>query len=922
MNAIVSRILAEPGFTPALLGVAVVLYAAWTAAYLCIIVRCHRDQSYGVPFASLSFNVVWEACYSFNLLDQRLSPFFLWGNRAWLLFDLVLYYQFLRYGPKVQVLPWLARFFYPAALVTLVLNAVGLATFTSAFHAYTGSASSMAMNFSMSILYIFMLSNRPDLRGLSYPAAWLKMIGTVAGSVFLYSWLPAQYAGGELYRHPGVPPPGNFHFMHFLYVGIFVADVVYITLFTIRRRELRAPGGADRPSRVCRAYPPAFVLLPVPLLAFSLFALGGLSSGAQTSPTSGGPVEPSAEVVERLRDLDLENLLSSVASKKEEPIFVTPAAVTVVNAEEIRRAGVRTLPDALRLVPGMEVAQINGNQWAVSARGFNDRFANKFLVLQDGRALYTPQFGGTFWDVQRPLLADLDQIEVVRGPGGTLWGANAVNGVVNIVTKDARDTLGTYAASGGGPYQAFAEARYGDRLGDSGAWRAYVKYDWQERLPLGDGENFDGSETFGTGFRADWEANDNHLTLQGDYLRGEREQPIYYADYAPPYASLAHEAFDVENANVLARWTHTFEDGTDIRLQAYWDHLLRDPESFPLRHDVGDFELQHRILLPGRQELTYGAGYRHYRDHVDNRRIELVEDPASRTLPLWSAFVRDEIGIVEDTLNLIVGSKFEDNDFTGFEVQPDARLLWLAASNHTVWTGVSRAVRTPTRAHEDLTALQPLPFGLARYTGNRDIESEDLLCLQAGWRVRFGDRAGADLSTYYGFYDDLDSNDVGTPFVEDTPAPPHVIVPVRTVNAGRVDTFGVELGADYRPLEWWQLRGGYSYFGYTGAENLAYDSAATPEHQVFVRSSMDLPADLELDLWGRYRSALELYDLDGFVELDVRLAWRPRPWLEVALVGQNLVHDTRQDFGIPPFNIAAPVSEVPRTFYGQVTVRF
>ena len=922
MQALLNEILAQPGFSPGLLLVGCVMYGAWTAAYFFIIVSCFKQKSYGVPWVCLVFNVVWEACFSFNLLDQRLFWFFLWGNRLWLAFDLVIATQFLMYGPRVQVQPLLRRYFYPVAALTLALCVGGLVTFTPFFNEFTGSASSMMMNFVMSLLYIFMLLERPDLKGISYPAAWLKMIGTAGGSVFLYFWLPAQFENGHLRTHPDVPTPRTWAFMWYLYISIFVIDCIYIALVAKRRKELRDSGGKN-PSGSSFLSPKVVPAVAVPAVAAVLFLGVGTTFDvkAATVSSASDSNDPN-DRIERLRRLDLESILASVASKKEEPIFTTPAPVTAISDEEIARSGVRNVPDALRLAPGMEVALINGNQWAVSSRGFNDRFANKLLVLQDGRIVYNPQFNGVYWDSINPMLADIRQIEVVRGPGGSLWGANAVNGVVNIVSKDAHDTLGGYATTGGGPGQAFGEARYGEKIGETGAIREYVKYDWHDPLKAGDSNNHDGGQTLSTGFRGDWQLEENHLTLQGDYTYGWRQQPIYYASYAPPYPRLAAEDFTRQLANVLGRATHTFADGSDMKLQAYFDHSDSNPDSFGLRYNVGDVDFQHRVFLPLNQDLTYGLGYRVYSDDVANKRIELTEDPAGRTLQWFSAFFRDEIGLVEDRLKAVVGAKFEHNDFTGFEGQPDARLLFLPSTNQTLWVGVTRAVRTPSRAHEDLTALQPLDYGLGRYTGNRTIESERLISLQSGWRMRLSPHAGIDLSGYYSFYRHMDSTAVGTPFLETNPAPAHLIIPVQTVNGGSVDTFGLEASADYQPMDWWQLRAGYSYFNFNRQVNIQFDNHATPHHQGFIRSSMDLPAHLVFDGWLRVRSRLQLYTLDAFADMDLRLAWRPHAWLELSVVGQNLFYSQRQDFGIPSYNISAPISSVARTFYGQVTFRF
>lgn len=916
---ILNDLLAQPGFSPGLIAIGAVMYFGWAGAYFFIIRAGFRDHTFGVPWAILGFNITWEFFFSFNLLDQRLSPFFLWGNRLWLIFDIIIVGQFLAYGRSVQTAPLLRRYFFTAWILSMILSFFGLVTFVPYFNDLTGSAVAMFMNLVMSVLFIILLMDRPDMRGLSYGAAWLKMISSAFSSLFLYIWLPAQFEHGRLITHKDVliSMPRTWGFMYFLYISIVVVDCIYIWLLTQRRKELGAPGGRERPSLICRSKVVPFLVVALCSLRFNL---DDAYSGPADADTS-----TSTNRIERLQRLDLESILASVASKKEEPVFATPASVTAISDEEIQRSGARSIPAALALAPGIEVAQITGNQWAVSSRGFNDRYANKLLVLEDGRTLYNSAFGGVFWDMVDPMLDSVSQIEIVRGPGGTLWGANAVNGVVNIVTKDARDTLGGYATSGGGPNQAFGEARYGESLGETGALREYVKYDWHQPLSIagkGSAEAHDGSQTFATGYRGDWQLEASHLTMQGDYIYGWREQPIDYVSYTAPYTDLAYENFTAHSINQLGRLTHDFEDGSNFRLQAYFDHYDQNSDSYPLTYNVGDIDFQHRLLLPLNEELTYGVGYRLTANNVDNRGPVYFQTPPNRTLQLPSAFVRDEISLIPDRLKVILGTKMEHNDFTGFELQPDARVLFLASSNQTLWAGVSRSVRSPPLATDNLTALEPQNIGIVRYTGEKLDSSERLTSVQTGWRVRLGDRAGFDASAYYSFYNHLDSLQYGTPFIESIPGPPHLIIPVSPASAGRVETYGGDLGADYQPFEWWRLRAGYSFFDYTGQSSVAFDSSASPRHQAFLRSSIDLPADLRLDGWLRERSRLKLYTLGAFTELDMRLAWRPNRAWELAIVGQNLFHDRRQDFGIPPGEVAAPISAVPRTFYGQLTAHF
>ena len=637
--------------------------------------------------------------------------------------------------------------------------------------------------------------------------------------------------------------------------------------------------------------------------------------------------EPAADSrIEGLKRIPLEELLVTSVSKKSEHLFGTAAAVAVITNEEIQRSGVRTIADALRLAPGMEVAHVSGNQWAVSTRGFNDRFAGKLLVLIDGRAVFNTVFNGVFWDSQDYLLEDIDRIEVIRGPGGTLYGANAVNGVINIITKSAEQTQGGYVNGGGGSQDTgFGAARWGQKLGENGFLRGYVKYDEHAAMNLGNGKAFDEWDTTRGGFRADWKRADNQFTLQGDYYYGHRAEQFVQATGTAPFQQTISSKYVVQGANTVFRWTRELADGGEVRFQTYWDHFARQSPLINYRADTFDLDFQHRFKPLARHELVYGVGYRVIPDQWKDSG-NVVFDPASRSLQVASGFVQDEIMLVEDRLKLILGTKFEHNDYTGFEYEPSVRLAWTPTARQTVWTAFSRAVRTPSRTHEDLQAnlvSGSFPIGTIRFTGNRAQESEELLSTELGYRIKPLDRLSFDTAAYYFVFDNVDSTvPTGLNFAGTTPPPAHPVLGITDGNGGRVHTYGFELGSDLEVQDWWRLRAGYNYFNYRHQFNTQFSNAATPRNQVFVRSSWDLGRDVAFDAWFRYRGGIGVYGLSPYSDVDLRLSWKPCKKVELSVVGQNLVRAQRRDFGVAPGTIAAPLSEVPRSVYGQMTMRF
>lgn len=661
----------------------------------------------------------------------------------------------------------------------------------------------------------------------------------------------------------------------------------------------------------------------------SVGSLGAEAPAATTAAEGALPAGPGLEV---LRASSLEDLLVTSVSRKPEPAFEAPAAVTVITGEEIKRSGVRTLAEALRLAPGMDVARVNAGTWAVTARGFNGQYANKLLVLIDGRSVYHPANGGVEWGIQDVLLEDVEHIEVIRGPGGTLWGANAVNGVVNVITKHSAETLGGYAEGGyGSVEQGFGAVRYGFRSGEEWTGRAYVKYDNHGPFEVDGGDANDAWSKSQAGFRTDWGREANAVTFQGDAFYSERDGELGVPIFTPPYASLLQDFERHRGGNLLGRWTHTFDNATDLQLQLYWDNWAVESDWTEYEINTVDLDFQHRLLLPGRQELIYGLGYRYLPDHWWPVNPYLLLEPETTYHSLYSGFVQDDLTLVEDHLHLIAGIKYEHNDYTGSEWQPNARLLWTPSSRHSVWGAVARPIRSPTRTDSDLQALlpgvvptgQPAPFDVTfiRGEGNPDFLSEELLSFELGYRVKPLDRLSFDVSGYYFDYDRLSSPQFGAPgFVAD-PLPGHLEVPARNSNDGNARTYGAEVAAEVQVAEGWRLRGGYDYFG-EESENTTVPLDYSPHNEFFLRSSADLPANLYLDLWLRYRDEISALNLSGYVDADVRLAWRCCRRIEVSVVGQNLCSDSRREWGAGPFALGGVISEIPRSVYGMVSIRF
>jgi iron complex outermembrane recepter protein len=629
---------------------------------------------------------------------------------------------------------------------------------------------------------------------------------------------------------------------------------------------------------------------------------------------------------------DLMKIPVTSFSKREEQLSEVSGALHVITQDDIRRSGAPNIPEALRMAPGLQVARVASHSWAISARGFNDIFANKLLVLQDGRSIYTPLFSGVFWDVQDTMMEDIDRIEVIRGPGATLWGANAVNGVINIITKSARETQGLLVSGGGGTEEiGFGGVRYGGKINQQTHFRVYGKYFNRDASVLPNGEDADDRWHMGRGgFRFDSDVSDqNLLTVQGDLYAGWIDQTFTRVSPVAPYPTNdVADTFDVNGGNLLARWTHTISADSSWAVQGYYDRTYRDAAIFREARDTLNIDFQHRFPVLSWNGVMWGLEYRWTGDKVrDVDNFDVSLDPAERSTQLFSAFVQDEISLVPDRLRLTIGSKFEHNDFSGFEFQPSGRLTWTPHSRHTIWGAVSRALRTPARADHDVRLNQhpvfPGPL-VTSIRGQDDFDSERLIAYELGYRVQAHKRASFDLALFYNDYDDLRGLRPGG--FQASPPPAHIALYLDNTLEG--ESYGGELAANFQLADWWRWRASYSYLDLQihpkttppDANGEHAIEGASPHHQFSIGSGVDLPAGFGVDWTVRYVDELPALAVESYVGFDVRLSWRPTPNLELSVIGVNLLDNQHPEFA--PTSIRTQRTEVERSVYGKVTWRF
>ena len=635
-----------------------------------------------------------------------------------------------------------------------------------------------------------------------------------------------------------------------------------------------------------------------------------------------------------LMEMSLEDLMNvevTSVSRKKEKRQEAAAAIFVISQEDIRRSGATTVADVLRIVPGLNVARLDASKWAITSRGFNGRFANKLLVLLDGRTVYAPLFAGVYWHALDTLLADIDRIEIIRGPGATMWGANAVNGVINIMTKNARDTHGGLASVIAGTEDKIVSGlRYGGAFSDDAHYRLHLKFFDRDDGALASGApGSDDWRAWRGGLRVDWDLGpDDNLTVWGDAFDCQDGQTLITHTLWPPYSYPHDDYGDTKGGDLQARLWHRFSDGGDLALQMYYDRFDRTSLASGEIRDTFDIDIQHRFEAGARHEIVWGGGFRYTKNHPYNT-PSVILDPEGRRDRLFSAFIQDRISFAADHLRLVVGSKFEYNDYTGFEVQPSVRLTWLPNDRHTLWASVSRAVRTVSRVESDMRLnSSTFPFGQMSLFGTADLGSEDMLACELGYRFTPGEHISIDIATFYNWYEDLRTVEVGLPFLELWPLPPHIVIPGYADYTMDAETCGVELAVEWQPLAWWRLRGTYAFLNVDHRLNprimdllsrpLRSDS---PRHQAGLESHIDLPGNVEIDATFRYVGAIDdSVVMDDYFNLDLRLGWHPSKNLEIALVGQNLLEKQHPEF-TAAFIDSVP-TQVERGIYGKVTWQF
>lgn len=655
------------------------------------------------------------------------------------------------------------------------------------------------------------------------------------------------------------------------------------------------------------------------------------------------PARLAADVFD-LVELSLEELMNvevSLVSRKAEPLFNTPAATFVLTGEDLRRSGATSIAEALRLVPGLTVARLDGNKWAISSRGFNGRFANKLLVQIDGRSIYTPLFSGVFWEAQDLLLEDVERIEVIRGPGATLWGANAVNGIINVVTKNGKDTQGTLLQGGVGSVErGFVQLRHGARLGDHAHYRLYgrtfARGAFADRSGRDSNDDWQGLRGGG---RLDWSPQPaDAFTLQGETYSSEIGQAYLFADIEAPYARRIDDRTDYTAHHILSRWQHQFSETSDLSLQLYRDRTHWSDTLFVEKRTTHDIDFQHRFARE-RHELVWGLGYRHTSDDTEETsHFALV--PPRRTDITYSGFAQYEVGLSDKKWRFIVGSKFEHNDYTGFEIQPSASALWTPSQRQALWAAVARAVRTPSRAESDVRLQQQVlppdvlvgsPAGLVIFTGTPQFGSEDLMAYELGYRLRASTTLSFDMAAYFNDYDRLRGGVGRLPTLSTAPGPPHLLVPFLAVNNMGAENYGFELVASWRDAnERWRLRAVYSYLNMNiqlGKDLLAAAKnveGENPQHQFSLWHAHSLGHGIDFDAMARYVDMVSFeqtnrHESDAYLELDLRLSWTPSEHLDLALVGRNLLGGHPAEF--KALFVENLLTDTPRSTYLMLSYR-
>ncbi len=637
---------------------------------------------------------------------------------------------------------------------------------------------------------------------------------------------------------------------------------------------------------------------------------------------------------------DLMNIEVTSVSKKEQKLSQVGAAVFVITQEDIRRSGATNIPDLLRMVPGIHVAQLDANIWAISIRGFTDRYGDNVLVLIDGRSVYSPLTSGVNWDQQDVPLEDIDRIEVIRGPGGTVWGANAVNGVINIITKNAKTTQGGLATASGGSHESGQGLlQYGGTLGQKFAYRVFGSYGNVGNSASPSGEAVaDGWHKLHSGFRSDWDLSQRDtLTVQGDLFQSREGQTIdtLFSNDLPREA-IIQDTITVGASDILGRWNHTLANGSDMTLQFYYDGYHRVDRALSETRNTLDFDFQHHLTIASRQEIVWGLGYRTTSDYTTPG-YAVAYEPAQRRDNLVSAFLQDDIRLT-NSLSFILGSKFEHNSYTGFEYEPSAQLVWNMTTQQAFWASASRAIRQPSRADFDLDAdVAVIPvgtgLGVVELLGNTHRKAERLHEFELGYRAQISKQLSLDVAAFSSYYYGLQTQEPLQPFFESAGSPgaaaPYLVIPFLFNDLAHAHNYGAEVFATWSVTPRWQVSPGYSYLqmhvaGYPTSQDpnagaIAYES---PKHQFQLHSLLNLTHRVEWDTALYHVGQL----VDGgsgatpsYLRVDTRLGWRIGEFIELSVAGQNLQSPAHAEYHDA---FAVLHSLVQRSVIGKITFRF
>jgi iron complex outermembrane recepter protein len=634
-------------------------------------------------------------------------------------------------------------------------------------------------------------------------------------------------------------------------------------------------------------WPPAGRIFSAVMLFSALIA--NLPARAASVPDeSGNPLK--GMTLEQLGNVEV-----TTASKEPEQVWKTPAAIFVLTGDDIRRSGATSIPEVLRLVPGVEVGRIDSNGWAVGIRGSETNFSKAVLVLIDGRSVYTPLYAGVYWDVQDLVLEDIDRIEVIRGPGATVWGPNSADGVINIITKAASETQGAMVSVlSGSVDRLIAEAQYGGNIGDDLSYRVYGKGFIREPEYHTDHNNFDGWNQERGGFRLDWreDAHTNYM-LEGDV----------YGGTSPAETGPASFDNSVSGGDIVGRWRRTFDNGSDIYVEGYFDRTVRGGNLYGETRNTFDLDFLHHLRIAERHDVSYGFGL-HWSPNRFIQRIPTVNvTPNTETDYTNTGFVQDEIHFLDNKAFLTVGAKFEDNNFGGFDVQPTLRALWNANPHQSFWAAVTRGVTTPSRIEEGFDLSGQLSVNPPLYLavlGNPHFQSETVIGYEGGYRQLLRKNFYLDLDVFHNNYDHLQSF-----------GPETLIGNTLTIfyeNAIAGSTNGIEIAPSWKPTAWWNLSGSYSFVGINfhadapGSDISSTGSVRTyegssPSHQVKIESRIDLGKKFEFDQAYFYVSALPAQKVPSYQTMNGRLQWNIRKDWNLSLVGENLFQPYHFEWG-------------------------